>query len=140
MEGIASEAASMAGHMQLGHIIYLYDDNHISIDGSTSLAFTEDRAMRFEAYGWHVQKVDDGNDVEAIDNAIKNAKSDPRPSIIMCHTIIGFGAPHKQGTSKAHGEPLGEEELNAAKENLGWPTEPRFLHSRRCVRVLSQSC
>jgi len=127
MEGIASEAASMAGHMSLGHIIYLYDDNHISIDGSTSLAFTEDRAMRFEAYGWHVQKVEDGNDVEAIDNAIKNGKADPRPSIIMCHTIIGFGAPHKQGTSKAHGEPLGDEELNAAKENLGWPTEPRFL-------------
>lgn len=126
MEGVASEAASMAGHMQLGRIIYLYDDNHISIDGSTDLAFTENRAMRFEAYGWHVQKVDDGNDVEAIDAAIKNAKSDPRPSIIMCRTTIGFGAPKKQGTSKAHGEPLGDEELNAAKENLGWPTEPRF--------------
>jgi transketolase len=127
MEGVASEAASMAGHMSLGHIIYLYDDNHISIDGSTSLAFTEDRAMRFEAYGWHVQKVEDGNDVEAIDAAIKNAKADPRPSIIMCRTTIGFGAPHKQGTSKAHGEPLGVDELNAAKENLGWPTEPRFF-------------
>jgi len=127
MEGIASEAASMAGHMQLGRIIYLYDDNHISIDGSTDLAFTEDRAMRFEAYGWHVQKAEDGNDVEAIDAAIKNAKADPRPSIIMCHTTIGFGAPHKQGTSKVHGEPLGDEELNAAKENLGWPTEPRFF-------------
>ena len=126
MEGISSEAASMAGHMQLGRLIYLYDDNHISIDGSTDLAFTEDRAMRFEAYGWHVQKIEDGNDVEAIDNAIKNAKADPRPSIIMCRTIIGFGAPHKQGTSKAHGEPLGDEELKEAKENLGWPTEPRF--------------
>jgi len=126
MEGISSEAASMAGHMQLGHIIYLYDDNHISIDGSTDLAFTEDRAMRFEAYGWHVQKLEDGNDVEAIDAAIKSAKADMRPSIIMCHTTIGFGAPHKQGTSKAHGEPLGDEELRAAKENLGWPTEPRF--------------
>ena len=126
MEGVASEAASMAGHMQLGRIIYLYDDNHISIDGSTDIAFTEDRGKRFEAHGWHVQKVDDGNDVEAIDAAIKNAKADPRPSIIMCRTTIGFGAPHKQGTSKAHGEPLGDEELNAAKENLGWPTEPRF--------------
>ena len=126
MEGIASEAASMAGHMQLGRLIYLYDDNHISIDGSTDLAFTEDRAMRFEAYGWHVQKVEDGNDVEVIDKAIQEAKRDPRPSIIMCRTTIGFGAPHKQGTSKAHGEPLGDEELNAAKENLGWPTEPRF--------------
>lgn len=127
MEGIASEAASMAGHMGLGHIIYLYDDNHISIDGSTNLAFTEDTAMRFESYGWHVQKVENGNDVEAIDAAIKTAKSDPRPSIIMCRTTIGYGAPHKQGTAKAHGEPLGEEELNLAKENLGWPTEPRFL-------------
>jgi len=127
MEGVSSEAASMAGHLQLGRLIYLYDDNHISIDGSTDLAFTENRAMRFEAYGWHVQKIEDGNDVEAIDAAIKLAKSDPRPSIIMCRTTIGFGAPKKQGTSKAHGEPLGDEELNAAKENLGWPTEPRFF-------------
>jgi len=126
MEGVASEAASMAGHMQLGRLIYLYDDNQISIDGSTELAFTENRGLRFEAYGWHVQKVDDGNDVEMIDRAIQNAKKDPRPSIIMCKTTIGFGAPKKQGTSKAHGEPLGDEELTAAKENLGWPTEPRF--------------
>lgn len=127
MEGVASEAASMAGHLSLGRLIYLYDDNKISIDGSTDLAFTEDRAKRFEAYGWHVQQVDDGNDVEAIDKAIKAAKTDPRPSIIMCHTIIGFGAPNRQGTSKAHGEPLGEDELNAAKENLGWEKEPRFF-------------
>lgn len=127
MEGVASEAASLAGHLQLGRIIYLYDDNHISIDGSTDLAFTENRAARFEAYGWHVQTVSDGNDVEAIDKAIEAAKADPRPSIIMCRTTIGFGAPHRQGTSKAHGEPLGDEELNAAKENLGWPLEPRFL-------------
>jgi len=127
MEGVASEAASLAGHLQLGRIIYLYDDNHVSIDGSTDLAFTEDRAARFEAYGWHVQKIEDGNDVEAIDAAIKAAKADPRPSLICVRTIIGFGAPHKQGTSKAHGEPLGDEELKAAKENLGWPVEPRFL-------------
>lgn len=126
MEGVASEAASLAGHLHLGRLIYLYDDNHISIDGPTDLAFTEDRAKRFEAYGWHVQKVDDGNDVEAIDRAIQEAKADPRPSIIMCRTIIGYGAPKRQGTSKAHGEPLGEEELNAAKQNLGWVTEPRF--------------
>jgi transketolase len=126
MEGVASEAASLAGHLQLGKLIYLYDDNHISIDGSTDLAFTEDRAKRFEAYGWHVQKVEDGNNVEAIDSAIIAAKYDPRPSIIMCRTIIGFGAPKKQGTSKVHGEPLGDEELNAAKENLRWPKEPRF--------------
>jgi len=127
MEGVASEAASLAGHLQLGRIIYLYDDNHISIDGSTDLAFTEDRAGRFAAYGWHVQMVGDGNDVEAIDAAIKAAQVDPRPSLICVRTIIGFGAPHKQGTSKAHGEPLGDEELKAAKENLGWPVEPRFM-------------
>ncbi|HBX69623.1 MAG TPA: transketolase [Chloroflexi bacterium] len=126
MEGVASEAASWAGHLQLGKLIYLYDDNHISIDGGTDLAFTEDRAARFAAYNWHVQIVTDGNDVEAIDLAIQAAKADPRPSIIMCRTQIGYGAPHKQGTSKAHGEPLGEAELDAAKENLGWPTEPRF--------------
>ena len=127
MEGVSSEAASLAGHLQLGRIIYLYDDNHISIDGSTDLAFTEDRAARFEAYGWHVQKIEDGNDVDAIDEAIRAAKIDPRPSLIAVRTIIGFGAPKKQGTAKAHGEPLGDEELNAAKENLGWPVEPRFL-------------
>jgi transketolase len=126
MEGVASEAASLAGHLQLGRLIYLYDDNHISIDGSTDLAFTENRALRFEAYGWHVQKVDDGNEVEMIDKAIQNAKKDLRPSIIMCRTTIGFGSPKRQGTSKAHGEPLGDEELNAAKQNLDWPTEPRF--------------
>ncbi len=126
MEGVSSEAASLAGHLSLGRLIYLYDSNHISIDGSTELAFTEDRAARFEAYGWHVQKVEDGNDVEAIDKAIQAAKNDPRPSLIVCHTVIGYGAPHKQGTSKAHGEPLGEEELKLAKENLGWPVEPKF--------------
>jgi transketolase len=127
MEGVASEAASLAGHLSLGRLIYIYDDNHISIDGSTDLAFTEDRAMRFKAYGWHVQRVEDGNDVEAIDKAIQEAKAEPRPSIIMCRTTIGFGAPKKQGTQKAHGEPLGDEELDAAKDNLGWPKEPRFL-------------
>ncbi|MDP1714014.1 MAG: transketolase [Anaerolineales bacterium] len=127
MEGIASEAASLAGHLSLGRLIYLYDDNHISIDGSTDLAFTEDRAARFRSYGWQVLRVEDGNDVEAIDKAIQEAKSDPRPSLLVCRTIIGFGAPHKQGTAKAHGEPLGDEELNAAKDNLGWPKEPRFF-------------
>ena len=127
MEGVSSEAASLAGHLSLGRIIYLYDDNHISIDGSTDLAFTENRAARFEAYGWHVQKIEDGNDVEAIDQAIRAAKADPRPSLICVRTTIGYGAPKKQGTAKAHGEPLGDEELNAAKQNLGWPLEPRFF-------------
>ena len=126
MEGVASEAASLAGHLSLGKMIYLYDDNHISIDGSTDLAFTEDRAARFAAYNWQVLQVADGNDVEAIDQAIQQAKLDPRPSIIMCRTQIGFGLPTRQGTSKAHGEPPGDEELNGAKTKLGWPLEPRF--------------
>ena len=126
MEGVSSEAASLAGHLSLGRLIYLYDNNHISIDGSTDLAFTEDRAARFAAYNWHVQTLDDGNDVDAVDKAIQAAKADPRPSLILCRTTIGFGAPNKQGTAKAHGEPLGEEELRLAKENLGWPVEPKF--------------
>jgi transketolase len=139
MEGVASEAASLAGHLSLGRLIYLYDDNRISIDGSTDLAFTEDRALRFEAYGWHVQKVADGNDVEAIDAAIQAAKADPRPSIIVCRTTIGFGSPNRQGTSKAHGEPLGDEELALAKQNLGWPTDPRFFISEDVLEFYRQA-
>ena len=126
MEGISSEAASLAGHLKLGKLIYLYDDNRISIDGSTDLAFTEDRGARFEAYGWHVQHVEDGNDVETVDAAIKAAKMDPRPSLIVCRTHIGFGLPTRQDTGKAHGEAPGVEELNGAKDKLGWPKEPRF--------------
>jgi len=126
MEGVAAEAASLAGHLSLGRLIYLYDDNRISIDGSTDLAFTEDRGARFASYGWQVLRVEDGNDVEVIDKAINEAKADFRPSLIICRTTIGYGAPHKQGTSKAHGEPLGDEELDAAKDNLGWPRKPRF--------------
>lgn len=126
MEGVASEAASLAGHLQLGKLIYLYDDNRISIEGSTDIAFTEDRAGRFEAYGWQVLQVDDGNDVEAIDAAIKLARQDDRPSLIICRTHIGYGLPTRQDTEKAHGEPPGEAELNGAKEKLGWPLEPRF--------------
>jgi transketolase len=127
MEGITAEAASLAGHLKLGRIIFLYDDNNISIDGSTNLAFTEDVGKRFEAYGWHVQHVADGNDVEAVDAALKNAKEDPRPSLIRVKTIIGFGLPTKAGTGKAHGEPAGKDELKGAKEKLGWPAEPSFL-------------
>ena len=127
MEGVASEAASLAGHLKLGKLIYLYDDNRISIDGSTDISFTEDRAARFEAYGWHVQKVADGNDVTAIDAAIQAAKQDERPSLIVCRTHIGYGLPTRQDTSAAHGAPPGEEELNGAKEKLGWPIEPRFF-------------
>ena len=126
MEGVASEAASLAGHLRLGKLIYLYDDNHISIEGSTDLAFTEDRGKRFEAYGWHVQRVEDGLDVEAIDRAILAAKQDPRPSLIMVRNIIGYGLPTRAGTEKAHGEAPGDVELDGAKEKLGWPKEPRF--------------
>ncbi len=127
MEGVASEAASIAGHLQLGRLIYLYDDNRISIDGSTDLTFTEDRAARFQAYGWHVLHVKDGNNLEEVDQALTEAKADPRPSLIVCRTHIGYGLPTKQDTAAAHGEPPGEEELAGAKERLGWPQEPRFF-------------
>jgi transketolase len=127
MEGVASEAASLAAHLKLGRLIYLYDDNRITIDGSTDMSFTEDRAARFAAYGWHVQHVADGNDMQAVDQAIVAAKADPRPSLIVCRTHIGFGLPTRQDTSAAHGEPPGDEELNGAKVKLGWPVEPRFL-------------
>ncbi len=126
MEGISTEAASFAGHLKLGKLIYLYDDNQISIEGSTDMAFTEDRGKKFEALGWHVQKVADGNDVEAIDQAIQLAKKDPRPSLIMVRTVIGYGLPTKQGSASSHGSPPGWEELNAAKTNNNWPLEPLF--------------
>ncbi len=141
MEGVTSEAASLAGHLKLGKIIYCYDDNRISIDGSTELAFTEDRGKRFEAYGWQVIRVGDGNDVEAIDQAICLAKTDARPSLIICRTHIGFGLPTKQDTSKAHGEPPGEEELENAKRLAGWPGQEAFFipddvldHFRRAIQ------
>jgi len=127
MEGVASEAASLAGHLGLNNLIYFYDDNHISIEGSTHLAFTEDRAGRFEAYGWFVQKLADGNDLEAIDGAIRAAQAETeRPSIIMVRTHIGYGSPNKQDSAEAHGSPLGEEEVKLSKQNLGWPVEPKF--------------
>ena len=126
MEGVASEAASLAGHLRLGKLIFCYDDNRISIDGSTDLAFTEDRGARFAAYGWHVQHVPDGNDVEGIDRAIRAAQEDPRPSLIVCRTHIGYGLPTRQDTADAHGEPPGEEELKGARLKLDWPLEPWF--------------
>jgi transketolase len=128
MEGITSEAASLAGHLKLGNMIYIYDDNHISIDGPTEIAFTEDCAKRFEAYHWHVQKVDDGNDLDAIDRAIQNAKKEKdRPSIIMVRTHIGFGSPNKQDTAEVHGSPLGDEEIKLTKKNYGWDPEKQFF-------------
>ncbi len=126
MEGITSEAASLAGHLKLGKLIYLYDNNHISIEGSTNLAFTEDVGKRFEAYGWHVQRVEDGNDLDAIEKAIRAAQADDRPSLIMVRNTIGFGSPHKANTAEVHGTPLGPDEVKATKENLGWPLEPAF--------------
>ena len=127
MEGVASEAASIAGHLGLGRLVYLYDDNHISIEGSTGLAFTEGRGARFEAYGWHVQRVEDGNDLAALEAAIETARRElERPSLIVVRTHIGYGAPHKQDTAAAHGEPLGAAEVSLAKAALGWPLEPDF--------------
>lgn len=130
MEGISSEAASLAGTLKLGKLIYLYDSNKITIEGSTDLAFTEDVAKRFEAYHWHVQTVENGHDVEAINHAIELAKADERPSIIICKTLIGYGLPNKAGTSGIHGTPAGWEELNLAKQNAGIPEEPLFYATK----------
>lgn len=127
-EGVTAEAASYAGTQRLGKLIYLYDDNEISIEGNTKTTFREDVAARFRAYGWHVIGPIDGMNIDAVDAAIVEAKQvSDLPTLIVCRTTIGFGAPHKQGTAEAHGEPLGADELKAAKENLGWPTEPAFL-------------
>lgn len=127
MEGVSYEAASLAGHLKLGNLIYLYDDNQITIDGSTDLAFTEDRTKRFEAAGWHVSEVADGNDIHAIEKTIREAqKVRDRPSLIRVHTIIGFGLP-KQGTSKAHSDAPGEEAVKETKRNLGWPEDKQFF-------------
>jgi len=127
MEGISHEAASLAGTLKLGKLICLYDDNRISIEGSTSMAFTEDRMARFNAYGWQTQEVEDGNDLEAIAAAIRKACNDSsRPSLIAIRTQIGYGSPHKQGTASAHGEPLGVEEIKLTKEKLGWPVDRDF--------------
>jgi len=125
MEGVASEAASLAGHLALGKLIYLYDDNDISIEGSTELAFTENVALRFESYGWQVIDHVDGLDPEAVSQAIKQAQSDTtRPSLIICKTIIGFGSPNKAGKASAHGEPLGTDEVSKSRKSLGWDYEP----------------
>lgn len=125
MEGITAEAASLAGHLKLGKLIYLYDDNKISIDGSTEITFTEDVEARFKAYGWHTQRID-GMDVDAVNKALDAAKVDERPSLILARTTIGFGSPNKAGTSKVHGSPLGPDEVKLTKEALGIPLEPDF--------------
>ena len=128
MEGVSAEACSLAGSLGLSKLIVLFDDNTISLAGSTALTFTENVGKRFEAYGWHVQHVGDVNDLTALDASITAAKIEiSRPSIICVRTTIGFGAPNKQGTSGTHGSPLGKDEVLAAKKNLGWPTEPDFF-------------
>lgn len=141
MEGISHEAASLAGHLGLGKLVYLYDDNEITIDGSTDLAFSEDVGARFEAYDWHVQHVDDANDLDAVDAAISTAKAETdRPSIVVVRSHIGYGSPNKQDTASAHGAPLGEDEVRLSKDNLGWPTDETFHvpddvydHMRSCI-------
>ena len=141
MEGVASEAASIAGHLGLGNIIYIYDDNHVTIDGPTELTFGEDVCKRFDAYKWHTQVVEDANDLAAMSKAIEKAiKETSRPSLIRVRSIIGYGSPHKQGTSSAHSNPLGVEEVKLTKEFYGYPAEPPFFvaddalaHFRECV-------
>ncbi|MDQ2925179.1 MAG: transketolase [Acidobacteriota bacterium] len=127
MEGVASEAASLAGQLELGKLIYLFDNNHVTLSAGTNISSNEDHAKRFEAYGWHTQSVEDGNDVEAIDLALRAARDENRrPSLILVHTHLGFGSPHKQDKFVAHGSPLGVEEVKLTKQNLGWPVEPLF--------------
>ena len=127
MEGVSHEACALAGHLGLSKLVVLYDDNHISIDGPTSLSFSEDVPARFAAYGWHVQRVD-GHDPDAVEAAIAAAKAEVlKPSLVACRTHIGFGSPNRQDTSKAHGEPLGPDEVRLTKEKLGWPADAQFL-------------
>src|SRR6185503_2084933 len=125
-EGIASEAASLAGHLRLGRLIYLYDDNGIQLDGPTSMAWSEDVPERFDAYGWHTQRVEDGNALTAIAAAIEAAQDDPSPSLIAVRTHIGSGSPNRQDTQKAHGSPLGEDEVRLTKEFYGWDPDKHF--------------
>jgi transketolase len=128
MEGVASEAASLAGHLRLGKLICLYDDNRVTLSAGVDITFSEDRATRFQAYGWHTARVTDGNDVEAITAALLDARAQgSRPSLILVRTHLGYGAPNKQDSFEAHGSPLGVEEVRLTKEHLGWPAEPLFL-------------
>jgi len=128
MEGVQAEACSLAGHLGLGKLIVLFDSNGVSLSGTTSIAWSEDVGARYAAYGWHVLHVDDGNDLDALDKAIRESQqATDRPSLIVVRTILGYGAPHKQGTFHAHGSPLGPAEVQAAKQTLGWPLEPAFL-------------
>lgn len=134
MEGVAAEAASLAGHLKLGKLIYLYDDNEVTLSASTQVAFTEDRSCRFESYGWHTIKIEDGNDLKAIEEAILAAqKETERPSLILVRTHIGYGSP-KQDSFEAHGSPLGKEDTLLTKKQLGWPLEPNFYIPEQAQR------
>ncbi|HET7584566.1 MAG TPA: transketolase [Gemmatimonadaceae bacterium] len=139
MEGVSHEAASLAGHLRLGKLIGFYDDNHITIEGSTDLAFNEDVGKRFAAYGWHVQRVEDANDVDALDRAITQAEGVvDRPSLVIVRSHIAYGAPHAVDTAEAHGAPLGEEEIRFARQNLGWPSEEPFVVPEEALRAWRQ--
>jgi transketolase len=128
MEGVGSEAASLAGHLGLDNLCWIYDNNHITIEGSTSIAFTEDVIARFIAYGWNVMRVSDANDTGRIEQALRAfAKSQGRPTLIVIDSHIGYGSPHRHDSAEAHGEPLGEEEVKAAKREYGWPEDAQFL-------------
>jgi transketolase len=134
MEGVSAEAASLAGHLKLGKLIYLYDDNHITLSAATHITFTEERAMRFAAYGWHTQTVENGNDLSAIERALRAAQAEKeRPSLILVRTHIGYGSPHKQDTFEAHGSPLGQEEVKLTKQALGWPIDPPFYTPEKAL-------
>ncbi len=140
MEGISQEAASLAGHLRLGKLIFLYDHNHISLAGATSLCFTEDVGKRFDAYGWHTRHIHEGNDTEEIAKAIEEAQAETsRPSLILVRTHIGYGSPKKQDSFEAHGNPLGEEELQASKKALGWPTMDKFYLPEDAVAYFRKS-
>jgi transketolase len=128
MEGVASEAASLAGHLGLGHLCWVYDNNHITIEGNTRIAFTEDIAARFQGYGWNVLRVGDANDIDRIETALQVFKRTlDRPTFIILDSHIGYGSPHKQDTAEAHGEPLGEDEIRLVKRSYGWPEDAKFL-------------
>ena len=134
MEGVAAEAASLAGHLRLGKLICLYDDNSVTLSAGTDITFTEDRETRFKAYRWHTETVDDGNDLDALARALGAARNNTRqPSLILVRTHLGYGSPNKQDSYEAHGSPLGADEVLLTKQNLGWPTEPPFLVSEAAL-------
>ncbi|GMT47048.1 MAG: transketolase [bacterium] len=139
MEGVSSEAASLAGHLKLGKLVYLYSDNRITIEGSTDLSFSENVAARFKAYGWHVQRVD-GNDLKGVEKALREAKKEKdKPSLIIARTHIAFGSPNKEGTSESHGSPLGKEEVRLTRMNADWPLSPKFMVPQEALKHMRKA-